>query len=154
MLSSGPNIFIIEDDPVYLKMLTYKINKAGYTNLTSFASGEEGLNALTKGNGPDLVLLDFQLGGLNGLDTLREIKIRKPKTEVIVITMVDDEKVKQDCLANGASTYLLKEQSSVDDIVSYIDRIKKKKQSYRQKFILIAGVAIILLIVMLYFMYT
>ena len=65
--------------------------------------------------------------------------------------MVDDEKVKQECLANGATTYLIKEQSSVDDIVSYIDGIKKKKQSFRQKIMLIAGVVIISLTILLYF---
>ena len=151
MYSIEPNIFIIEDDPVYLKMLTYKIDAAGYTEIRSFASGEEGLDALTKGMRPDLVLLDFQLGGINGLDTLRGIKKLRPKTKVIVITMVDDEKVKQECLANGASTYLIKEQSSVDDIVSYIDGIKKKKQSFRQKIMLIAGVVIISLTILLYF---
>jgi DNA-binding NarL/FixJ family response regulator len=58
---------------------------------------------------PDVVILDIALPSLNGLDACREIRRRAEDTEVLMLTMRNDEQCIIDALENGASGYLLKD---------------------------------------------
>ena len=126
MFTSTPKTFIIEDDPAYSKMLEKRLEDRGLSNIYVFESGESGLAALHRK--PEFVILDFSLQGLNGLDTLREIKKRLPKTEVIVLTGLRNEKLSGECLPSGASDYLEKEEDSLVTILARLDDIKRRKR--------------------------
>ena len=63
---------------------------------------------------PRLVLLDFTLGGLNGLDVLKHIKKDYPKTDVVMLTAVEDEMVEQKCLEEGAISYIHKDPDGLE----------------------------------------
>jgi DNA-binding NarL/FixJ family response regulator len=79
-----------------------------------FDSCEKALAALTGGDLPDLVLLDVGLPGMSGLDGIRLIKERSPKTLVVILTVFeDDDKVFQAVCA-GAAGYLLKTSSAAE----------------------------------------
>jgi DNA-binding response OmpR family regulator len=99
-------VFIVEDDPAFCKFLNVLLEQNGYDNLMSFDSGEECIQELKKK--PSYVFLDFSLNGLNGLDTLKKIKKKLPKTMVFIITSLDDEEVKSNCLNNGATLFFNK----------------------------------------------
>ena len=105
-------VFIVDDDPTFIKLLEHELNLAKLLPYETYTSGEDCLENLK--NGPKLVLLDFTLGGLNGLDVLRIIKERSPKTEVIMLTGIDDEKVKQKCLDEGATDYVNKNPNGIE----------------------------------------
>lgn len=105
-------VFIVDDDPTFIKLLEYELDKAKLQPYETYTSGEACLENLN--HNPKLVLLDFTLGGLNGLDVLRVIKERNPKTEVVMLTGIDDEAVKQKCLDEGASDYINKNPNGID----------------------------------------
>jgi len=107
-----PKAFIVDDDPTFVKILEYELNKAGFTPFESYTSGEECLSNIDAK--PRIVLLDFSLGGLNGLDVLTAIKQKSPRTAVIMLTAVEDDMVKQKCFDAGASNYINKDPDGIE----------------------------------------
>ena len=105
-------VFIVDDDPTFSKLLEHELKQAGCDKYKMFESGEDCLANLK--DKPKLVLLDFTLGGLNGLDVLKQIKETIPRTDVIMLTGLEDETVKQKCLAEGASNYILKDPDGLE----------------------------------------
>ena len=137
-----PKTFIIEDDPVYSRMLEGQLEAKGLKNVQVFDSSESGLAALDQK--PEFIILDFSLQGLNGLDTLREIKKRLPKTEVIVLTGLRNEKLFGESLEHGASDYLEKEEDSLVTILARLEGIKRmKRKRVGMRIMVIVVVAIV-----------
>ena len=122
-------IFVVEDDEAYSKMLKFRLHQSGFANLRVHNSGEECLEEIHKK--PHLVLLDFSLVGLNGLDTLRQIKKKSKKSEVIVLTGLKSEKVAQECFDAGAKDYLQKEENSIVRIINYAKRRNREINARR-----------------------
>jgi len=98
-------ILIIEDEPELVKVLRSYLEQAGYTVLTA-ARGDTGLSTWEHKR-PDLVLLDLNLPGLDGLDVAREIR-RKSDTPIIMLTARVEETDELIGLELGADDYLLK----------------------------------------------
>ncbi len=65
-------ILVVDDDAMNLKMAEFILSKNGY-GVNKVSSGEEAIDFL-KGNVVDLILLDIEMPGMNGFDTLAEIK--------------------------------------------------------------------------------
>lgn len=63
---------------------------------------------------PDLAILDVKMPGLTGLQATREIKAQVPETNVLILSMHDDERYLFEALKAGASGYVLKSQADTD----------------------------------------
>ena len=76
----------------------------------------DGLEAVVKARElkPDLILMDVQMPGVNGLDAARQIKQALPETIIVMLTVRDDDEKLFEALKNGAQGYLLKEIRSRD----------------------------------------
>ena len=81
-------ILIIEDEPELIKVLRDYLEKAGFT-VESAYRGDTGLS-IWEHKRPDLVLLDLNLPGMDGLDVAREIR-RKGNTPIIMLTSKSEE---------------------------------------------------------------
>ena len=79
-----PSILIVDDEASILKSLAGILTDEGFEILTA-TNGYEGLKILETAS-PDLVLLDIWMPGIDGIDTLKEIKKNSPATQVIMIT--------------------------------------------------------------------
>lgn len=84
----------------------------------SAATGEEA-EVLFRKCRPDVVLMDLQLPGQSGLDTIRAIRLKAPDARIIVLTMYQGEEDIFRALREGAATYLLKD-SLFDDLANLI----------------------------------
>jgi DNA-binding NarL/FixJ family response regulator len=73
-----------------------------------FSSPDALLSELASKPGPDVILLDVQMGDRNGLDAVRPIKSLTRSTRVLMFTTCNDPKWRQRALSEGASDYLLK----------------------------------------------
>ncbi len=71
------------------------------------ATGREAVERVREQR-PDLAILDISMPGLNGLDAARQIRKEFPRTEVLVLTMHDTERLVRDVLAAGARGFILK----------------------------------------------
>jgi DNA-binding response OmpR family regulator len=100
-----PTILIIEDEPELVKVLRSYLEQAGYQILTAYR-GDTGLSTWEHKR-PDLVILDLNLPGMDGLDVAREIR-RKTETPIIMLTARVEETDQLIGLELGADDYIAK----------------------------------------------
>ena len=101
-------ILIIEDEPELVKILRSYLEGSGFDVLTALR-GDTGLS-IWEHKRPDLVLLDLNLPGLNGLDVAREIR-RKSQTPILMVTARVEETDQLIGLELGADDYITKPYS-------------------------------------------
>ena len=70
---------------------------------------------------PDVVLMDIDLPGINGIEAVAIVKSVSPKTQVIMLTVFDNEEKIFQAIRNGASGYLLKSTSPAEIIEAIFD---------------------------------
>jgi DNA-binding response OmpR family regulator len=100
-----PSILIIEDEPELVKVVRSYLEQANYEVLTAYR-GDSGLSMWEHKN-PDLVILDLNLPGMDGLDVAREIR-RKSETPIIILTARVEETDRLIGLELGADDYIVK----------------------------------------------
>lgn len=115
------NIFIVEDNELYAMMLDYFLSKNTIYRFFSFKSGEDCLNNLHLQ--PYLIILDYGLPGMNGYETLLELKKRNSKAHVVVLTTNDDCETAARFFKSGADDYLLKDGAGDVQIIEKIETI-------------------------------
>jgi len=101
-------ILIVEDEEDVLELIRYNLDKNGYRTETAMT----GPAALTKAQtvGPDLILLDLMLPGVDGLEVCRTLK-KDPKTNAIPVVMVTAKGTEADVVTGlemGAADYITK----------------------------------------------
>lgn len=107
------NILYIEDDENLARLLARRMQRHGYS-VTTAATGEEGLELMQR-QIFDVVLLDYHLPGISGLEVLDRIEV-KSTVPVIVLTAGGDERLAISALEKGAADYAIKDVN-----LSYID---------------------------------
>ena len=78
------NVLVVDDEEDFVEMFSLRLQEIG-ENVTGVFSGREGLDALEKGDF-DVVVLDIKMPGMDGIETLKEIRRRFPLVEVILLT--------------------------------------------------------------------
>ena len=105
-------VLIVEDHPIFSDGLQAILTEAAsFSLLDTLSDGQEVLPFLAK-HMVDLVLLDINLPGVDGLSLLKEIKQRYPDIRVLILTQYDKAAFIQSAIESGADGYLLKNLSS------------------------------------------
>jgi|GEM_PF-481726 len=100
-------VLVVEDSPEVQRYLRTLLELDSYQTEVA-NNGEEALRWLREGYNPAIVLLDMQMPGMDGLQTLQCLRELRPDLKVIICSGVDDpEKIGQ-AIALGAHAYLLK----------------------------------------------
>jgi len=115
-------ILLIEDEAAIQKTLGESLRNKGY-DVQSALDGEEGLR-LAKSGKPDLILLDLILPKLHGLDVLENIRKDKniKETPVIILTNLENVGEVERALELGTTTYLVKANYSLEDVVAKVKK--------------------------------
>ena len=99
---------LIADDSDAIRLVLKDILSIGDHEIVAEAiDGEESIN-LYKEKKPDLLLLDLAMPKKDGLSVVKEIISFDSNAKIILITASDDQKVIQECLSQGASSYISK----------------------------------------------
>ena len=122
-------IYIVEDDPFYANLVRHVLTENGQNNIELYQSGEECLKNLH--NTPDVIVLDHDLGQMNGLDVLKKIKSRNPDIFVICLSSQEKATVVSEALLFGAYEYLEKSDGSLERLISLIERIENNNYCTR-----------------------
>ena len=125
-----PRILIVDDEKDFTESLAERLALRDYDVSTSF-SGEEALEKLKTYN-LDVVILDVQMPGLDGIETLREIKRIKPLTEVIMLTAHATVETAIKGMQLGALDYLMKPCDN-EELVSKIERGYERKADQEER---------------------
>ena len=113
-------IWLIEDNHIFRNTVARVLNRSmGMECSQRFSNAEDALDALAGGAVPDVILLDVELPGQNGITAVGKIKSVSPATRVVMLTAFDDHDKIFRALCAGASGYLLK-TSPVERIVESI----------------------------------
>lgn len=112
MAHVGPNSFkatilVVDDSPEIRRYLRALLELNSY-GVETASSGYEALYRLRYASIPDLVLLDLQMPGMDGLETLRGLKKLSSNPKVIMCSGVDDPAKIREALSLGAHGYLVK----------------------------------------------
>lgn len=106
------NVVVVEDNKTLNAAFTEIINGSPKFQVAgSYYSCEEAIANL-KEDTPDIVLMDIQLPGINGVEGTRRIKKARPKTNILIITVYENSETVFDALCAGAIGYLTKNTTS------------------------------------------
>ncbi len=125
-MKKSPKIFIVEDDAFYANLLKNEIVKNRLGKVESFSTGEAFMDNLFKM--PDIVLLDHNLGSMEGVDILKKIKSINPNIQVILLSAQEKMRIAITSLKYGAYDYVEKNDFAFDRIKALIKRIAKFNQ--------------------------
>jgi len=115
-------IIIVDDHPVVLQGFAYMLkNIAGLELVGEFTDADSGL-AFIENEQVDVVLLDINLPGKNGIDACSEIQGINSACKVIAISNLNEYSIIQRMLQAGASGYLLK-NASADEVLAAIHQV-------------------------------
>lgn len=111
--SSRRRIVLADDHQMFRQGLRVLLEQAGYEVVGEASDGLE-LIRLVRELSPSLAILDIGMPQLNGIDAAREIAKRFPETNVMLLTMFEDEMYVLEALKVGVRGYVLKAQASAD----------------------------------------
>jgi len=110
-------ILIIEDETNIMAMYSDILKESGYDVLEE-AEGKEGLDAVMNDTW-DLLLLDIMLPRLDGIELLKRMKqdTRIKEKPILVLTNLDDNRVRDTCLNLGVNEFLVKANVTPNEVV-------------------------------------
>jgi DNA-binding NarL/FixJ family response regulator len=117
-------VSIIEDDDTIRNGYAFLIgNSEGYEVVSSYCSYDSAAHTIA-GDKPDVILLDIEMPGINGIDAIPRLKKVLPNAFILILTVYESEKLIFEALANGAAGYLTKNTPSA----KIIESIKEVKE--------------------------
>ncbi len=126
-VEQGPEaiVWLVEDNELFRKSLDDLINQAdGMYCPFSFDNCEEALRSLEREAPPDVIMLDIGLPGMSGVEGVKRMKALSPSTQIIILTVQDDENKVFSAICGGATGYLLK-ASTPDGVIGAINEVLK-----------------------------
>jgi DNA-binding NarL/FixJ family response regulator len=130
-MSDKTRILIVDDHFVVIKGI--KSVLAGYPEfeVVGVAGNGEGAIEKTKALGPDLVIMDISMPGVNGIEATRAIIKTDEKVKIIVFTMSSDKEDILTLFREGVAGYVIKD-APLDDLISALEAVKMGGTYYCQ----------------------
>lgn len=126
-------VLLVDDEVGFVETMTKRLKKRELEVLNAF-DGEGALQKLADHGNVDVVILDVKMPGMDGIDTLREIKKAHPLVEVIMLTGHATVESAIEGMKLGAFDYLMK-PCDMDQLMAKVKEAKLKKSSHEQKII-------------------
>jgi len=102
-----PTVLVAEDSPEIQRYLRRLLELDGY-RVEVASSGEEALQLMGAGSAASLAVLDWQMPGIDGLETLQRLRELRPGLKVIMCSGVDDPDRIREAVLAGADAYVVK----------------------------------------------
>jgi len=119
--TNNPLIFVVEDNQMYNKLVVSYLKTNKFTNVESFYTGEEVLKNMNRN--PDIVIQDYLLDGMTGIEVLIKAKKISPNVEFIFLSGNDSIDIAINSMKYGAYNYIVKDQMALQKLVEKIQKI-------------------------------
>jgi len=124
------NVFIVDDDYFCSNIYKQAMKNMGFCNFHLFTTGEECLREISVN--PEIVLLDYNMASVNGLQVLKVIKDKFPSTFVFMISAERDQTIAMQAIENGAFAYIPKDGNELETLsLSAIKVLAKHRDRFR-----------------------
>ena len=110
MSDSSARVVLVDDDDLFRESLGANLIDEGY-EVVEFPEGKPALDFFTDGNSADIVLLDWKMPGMDGLEVLRRLRRTDIQVPVVFLTVLSDEVYEEAALAGGAVDFVEKSRS-------------------------------------------
>lgn len=127
----NPLIFVVEDNHIYNKLVVSYLKTNRYTNVESYFTGEEALQNMHKN--PDIVIQDYLLEGITGIEVLIKAKKIAPNVEFIFLSGNDNIDIAINSMKYGASNYIVKDQMALPKLVEKIRQVTSVSEMVQTK---------------------
>jgi DNA-binding NarL/FixJ family response regulator len=107
------NILVVDDHPLYRSGVVYTLQNTGMeVRVVECSSLESAFQRLDSGQQADLMILDLQMPGYSGLDSVRAVRARRPDVPVLVLSGTEDPAIVRECIELGAFGFVPKSAPS------------------------------------------
>lgn len=130
MIKIPTRILLVDDEKDFAEMLSLRLSESGET-VSVAHSGQEGLRKLTE-EAFDVVILDIKMPGMDGIQTLRQVKQHAPLVEVILLTGHGTTQTAVDGMKLGAFDYLLK-PADFEELEEKLNRARERKEGQLER---------------------
>ncbi len=129
------HLFLVDDDPVFLKALEIEFLLDSDFRIQTFATGE--LCVANLSSNPDVIILDYHLDGIdknvmNGIETLDKIKKFDSDIPVIMLSSQDKIEVAISCMHHHATDYVVKSETAFVRLLKISTGVFKYKKMERE----------------------
>ncbi len=113
-------IYLIEDDAIYADFIKKSLSNNAEYVIKTFPSAEDGLAALAK-TLPEILIIDYKLPGMSGIDLYEKIKSRlTEKNKVVMLSSLDDGNMVLNFIQRGVRDYVIKDENVIDSLVAVL----------------------------------
>ncbi len=119
------SVLIIDDEEAQRESISGFLKRRNY-NVTTAPDGASGIDIVAN-NVVDVVLTDFRMPGLNGLEVLKKVKEINPEIDIVVITAYGSVQDAVDIMKSGAYDYLTK-PIDLDELENLLNRLQEKRE--------------------------
>ena len=127
------NVLLVDDEAEFVETFSERLELRDLEISKAF-NGEEALQILETNRTIELVILDVKMPGMDGIETLAEIKKRYPLVEVIMLSGHADVESAIDGMKQGAFDYLMK-PCDIDQMIAKVTEAAAKKRQHEEKII-------------------
>ena len=124
-------IIIADDHPVTLKGIQFYVENLGYTVLETYQNGLEAYEGIKRLQ-PNIVILDLNMPGLNGLEVLEKIRLHDAQTKIILYTMYHEKSFLTKAMALGVNGYLLK-NFAIEELSICLEKLSANENWFSEK---------------------
>lgn len=130
MIKIPTRVLLVDDEVDFVEMLSLRLNEVG-ERVTPAYSGKECLEILGQ-KSIDVVILDIRMPGMDGIETLREIKKKFPLVEVMMLTGHGTTETAVEGMKLGAFDYLMK-PADFDELQLKLENARKRKDEQEER---------------------
>lgn len=133
-------IFLVDDDVLCLNLYQQFLKQLGYNNVEMYDNGNDCLDSLEEHH-PDVIFLDYNMEGMNGIDVLKKIKEFNPNITVLFISGQENIEIAVNAMKHGALDYIIKASLNPERMKEIMEKVEstvpmveaKQKQSFFKK---------------------
>jgi DNA-binding NtrC family response regulator len=127
----SPLVMLVDDEVPFIETMTKRLARRDLKVITTF-SGQQALEMLKEQSDVDVVILDVKMPGMDGIETLKEIRARFPLVEVIMLTAHATVESAIEGMKLGAFDYLMK-PCDMGQLMGKVKEATLKKRDHEEK---------------------
>lgn len=132
--NDATTVLLVEDNPTFAKLVQLYLSKSdeGSFEIVWRTEGNEAIREAETNNSIDVILMDYFLPGMNGLEITRELQTRNIDVPIIFLTVSKDVDLAVEVMKSGVEEYIVKEEITTPILPKTLIAVAEKKRLERE----------------------